>query len=311
MRLITALYLNNRFFVGLGLIVLIFLCGYFLPWVVIVGKVAFLLFLALVVFEYWQLFQISNGMVGRRVCAQRFSNGDQNLVEVYLENRYSNDVFLHLIDEIPFQFQRRDLDFRLNIPGHQNRVVKYELRPTERGEYHFGCVNVFVSVLMRLVSRRYRLDRELTVKVYPSYLELRKYELMAISNQLQETGLKKIRKIGHNIEFEHIKEYVRGDDFRTVNWKATARRGDVMVNVFQDEKSQQVYSIIDKGRAMQMPFNGLSLLDYAINASVVISNIAIKKGDKAGLAAFERNFEGLLPARPKAKPNAPGAAILV
>ena len=166
----------------------------------------------------------------------------------------------------------------------------------ERGEYHFGKVNVFASTMLRLISRRYRCDREAAIKVYPSYLQLRKYELIAISNQLQETGLKKIRKIGHNIEFEHIKEYVRGDDFRTINWKATARKSDIMVNVFQDEKSQNVYSVIDKGRVMQMPFNGLSLLDYAINASLVISNIAIKKDDKAGLLTFEKQFEGFLPA---------------
>jgi uncharacterized protein (DUF58 family) len=125
------------------------------------------------------------------------------------------------------------------------------------------------------------------VPVYPSYIQMRKYELMAISNRLTESGIKKIRRIGHNMEFELIKEYVSGDDFRTINWKATARKSHLMVNHFQDERSQQVYSIIDKGRVMQMPFNGLSLLDYAINASLVISNIAIKKSDKAGILTFQ------------------------
>jgi uncharacterized protein (DUF58 family) len=116
---------------------------------------------------------------------------------------------------------------------------------------------------------------------------MRKYELLAISNQLVNTGIKRIRKIGHNLEFESIKKYVAGDDARTVNWKAYARRGELMVNHYQDERSQQVYSLIDKGRVMQMPFNGMSLLDYAINASLVISNIAIKKSDKAGLITFQ------------------------
>jgi uncharacterized protein (DUF58 family) len=93
-----------------------------------------------------------------------------------------------------------------------------------------------------------------------------------------------------------IKEYVGGDDIRTINWKATARKNSLMVNHYQDERSQQVYSLIDKGRVMEMPFNGLSLLDYAINASLVISNIAIKKSDKAGLITFQDKINATVPA---------------
>lgn len=112
-------------------------------------------------------------------------------------------------------------------------------------------------------------------------------------------GHKKIRKIGQNQEFELIKEYVSGDDIRTINWKATTRKSRLMVNQYQDERSQQVYSLIDKGRVMQMPFNGLSLLDYAINACLVISNIAIKKFDKAGLLTFQDKIGAMLPASRK------------
>ncbi|WP_236138862.1 DUF58 domain-containing protein [Mongoliitalea daihaiensis] len=88
------------------------------------------------------------------------------------------------------------------------------------------------------------------------------------------------------MEFEQIKEYTVGDDVRSINWKATAKAADLMVNQFQDEKSQHIYSILDMGRVMQMPFEGLSLLDYAINSCLAFSNIAIKKGDKAGVVTF-------------------------
>src|SRR6185295_2908617 len=114
--------------------------------------------------------------------------------------------------------------------------------------------------------------------------------------RLTEAGIKKIRRIGQNMEFELIKEYVSGDDFRTINWKATARKNHLMVNHYQDERSQQVYSLIDKGRVMQMPFNGLSLLDYAINATLVISNIAVKKSDKVGIITFQDRVSTVLPA---------------
>jgi uncharacterized protein (DUF58 family) len=90
------------------------------------------------------------------------------------------------------------------------------------------------------------------------------------------------------MEFEQIKDYVQGDDLRTINWKATAKKSQLMVNQFQDEKSQNVYMIIDKGRVMKMPFNGLSLLDYAINATLVLSNVILKKQDKAGMFTFSK-----------------------
>ncbi|MDQ8014723.1 MAG: DUF58 domain-containing protein, partial [Flavobacterium nitrogenifigens] len=93
------------------------------------------------------------------------------------------------------------------------------------------------------------------------------------------------------MEFEQIKEYVQGDDLRTLNWKATAKRNSLMVNQFQDEKSQSVYMAIDKGRVMQMPFDGLSLLDYAINSALVLSNVILKKQDKAGLFSFSKKVE--------------------
>jgi uncharacterized protein (DUF58 family) len=99
------------------------------------------------------------------------------------------------------------------------------------------------------------------------------------------------------MEFEQIKDYVLGDDLRTINWKATAKRNQLMVNQFQDEKSQPVYSIIDKGRIMKMPFNGLSLLDYAINASLVLSNIILKKQDKAGLFSFSKRIDNMVVAQ--------------
>ena len=122
---------------------------------------------------------------------------------------------------------------------------------------------------------------------------------MAISNQLVDAGIKIIRRIGQSMEFEQIKEYVAGDDFRTMNWKATARKGQFMMNNYTEEKSQQVYNVIDKSRVMKMPFEGLSLLDYAINASLVMSNIALLKQDRAGLITFAENISAIIPADKK------------
>jgi uncharacterized protein (DUF58 family) len=136
--------------------------------------------------------------------------------------------------------------------------------------------------------------------VYPSFIQMRQYELLAASRQLSALGIKQVRQLGHSQEFEQIQPYVAGDDQRTINWQASARKGDLMVNHYQDEKSQQVYCLIDKGRVMQMPFQGLSLLDYAINAALVIANVAIKKQDKAGIITFAETIGSILPAEGKA-----------
>jgi uncharacterized protein (DUF58 family) len=240
------------------------------------------------------LFTNKKGVFARRTHAERFSNGDDNPVRLDVENRYVFPISIKVVDEIPHQFQRRDVLFKDMINQGGKTVINYDLHPVKRGIYQFGTVNVFVSESIGLISRRYKFEQPADVPVYPSYIQMRKYQLMAISNRLSEVGVKKVRRLGHSMEFEQIKEYVQGDDYRTLNWKATARKGQLMVNNFTDEKSQQVYCVIDKGRVMKMPFEGLSLLDYAINASLVLSNVALTKQDKAGLVTFSERVGAFL-----------------
>lgn len=296
MKLIKALYLNNRFFyVAIGLI-LIFILSFIFDVFFNVAVALFYVVLLILLVDLLMLFNVKKGLFGRRITPEKLSNGDENLISIYLESYYPFRVKIKAIDEIPFQFQKRDLRFDLSLRKNETRIINYHLRPVTRGVYSFGSVNVFVTGTIGFISRRFRFSQDAEVPVYPSYIQMRKYELLAISNNLTEAGLKKIRRIGHQMEFEQIKDYVPGDDYRTINWKATARRNQLMVNAYQDEKAQQVYCLIDKGRAMKMPFEGMTLLDYAINASLVISNIAVKKDDKAGLVAFQRRLDSFLPA---------------
>jgi len=295
-KLIRSLYLNKRLFLAIGIVVIAFIVSFILGGWTIIPKALFFLLLAISLTDSILLFRTRKGLHGYRFTPEKLSNGDENEIKIHLENFYPFRITLNVIDEIPHQFQRRDLNFELSLLPGVNKVIKYSLRPVKRGEYSFGAVNVFVSSPIGFLSRRFQFSGDALVPVYPSYIQMRKFELLAISNRLVETGIKKIRRIGQNMEFELIKEYVSGDDFRTINWKATARKNHLMVNHYQDERSQQVYSLIDKGRVMQMPFNGLSLLDYAINASLVISNIAIKKSDKAGLLTFQDKIGSMLAA---------------
>ncbi len=296
MKFFRDLYLTNRLFLAVGTLALVFIVCFVLSFPAIIGKLFFYLFVAIIFTDALLLFRVRQGLSGERVAPEKLSNGDENKIVISLQSFYTFPITLHVFDEIPHQFQRRDLEFNLKLNAGEEKELAYFLRPVKRGEYSFGAVNILIRSPLGFISRRFKFSNDKIVPVYPSYIQMRKCELLAISQNLQNTGIKKIRRIGHNQEFELIKEYVSGDDFRTVNWKATARKNRLMVNQYQDERSQQVYSLIDKGRVMQMPFEGMSLLDYAINASLVISNIAIKKSDKAGLVTFQDKISTLLPA---------------
>lgn len=263
---------------------------------VVLASVAFLIF----ILDMISLYRIKDGVLAYRNCPERLSNGDENPISIYVQNKYPIKVYLKIVEEVPFQFQKRDLIYTTElIESGADALYSYNLRPTKRGVYHFGAMNIFVGSFFGLVERRYEFLAHQYVAVYPSFIEMHKYELLAASNRLTDYGVKKIRKIGQSTEFDNIKHYVFGDDPRTINYKASARTNQLMVNTYQEEKSQSVYCLIDKGRTMEMPFNGMTLLDYAINSSLMVCSTAINKSDKAGLITFSSQIDEVLAADKK------------
>lgn len=296
---IRPLFLTSKLFVLLFLVATTFTFSFFFPFLSIIPRLLLITTIVVFLADFILLFGRS-GVFARRATPERLSNGDENPIKVYLQNTYSFPLSAGVIDEVPHQFQIRDIWFKLSLAPGEEKQISYQLRPVKRGEYEFGAVNVYARSFLGIIMRRYVFDQQKMVPVYPSFLQMRRYQLMAISNRLSEIGVKRVRRIGHSMEFEQIKEYVKGDDIRTINWKATARKHDLMVNGYTDEKSQQIYCVIDKSRVMKMPFDGLSLLDYAINASLVLCNVALVKQDKAGLITFSDEPGSFLPANRKA-----------
>ncbi|MCL1938996.1 MAG: DUF58 domain-containing protein [Candidatus Azobacteroides sp.] len=292
------MFIKNRFYIAVIIVVLCFIGGYASVFLFTLAQVLLLLLLALCAYEIFLLYVTKrNAVKARRECAERFSNGDKNEIKLYLSNRYPFSISLEIIDEIPVQFQKRDLLFLLSMKKGEEKVLKYFIRPVKRGVYSFGVIHVFVSTKIGFISRRFKSGTSCQVKVYPSFIHLKEYELLASSNKLNLYGNKKIRKIGQQLEPDQIKDYIKGDDYRFINWKATARRSKLMTNVFRDERAQNLYCLIDKGRTMQSAFEQMTLLDYAINASLALSYVSLLKGDKAGLITFERKIDTIVPAR--------------
>ena len=299
-RYLKPLFFGRRFFFLFVGIILLFILAYWFDFLYSVAQILLLFLTVLVVVDYFVLFAPAKGLTLQRIVSDRFSNGDDNRVEISIQNNYRFPVSLMVIDEMPVQFQQRNFKIKLKVKEGEQIATAYTLRPVERGEFTFHDINAFTKSPLQLVSRRIIHPSTQTVKVLPSYISLRHYELKAHASNVAEAGSKRMQKLGHSMEFEQIKEYVRGDDIRTIHWKATARKGQLMVNNYTDERSQQIYCLIDKGRVMKMPFEGMTLLDYAINATLILSSVALIKQDRAGIITFAEQIGNVLVADRKA-----------
>ncbi|UII19487.1 DUF58 domain-containing protein [Fulvivirga ligni] len=290
------LYLPFRFFAGLGAIFFLFVLGYpfyiFFP----IAQTALVAFLVVVITDIILAFQKSIQFKVSRTTSRLMSLGNENEVNLTIINQSPRSFLVNLIDELPFQLQIRDFGKEFSMFPNAKKKINYTIRPLVRGQYEFGAVHLYISSKIGLVQRKITFDINEEVAVYPSVMDMKKYELKSAMSTTINFGIKKIRRIGHSYEFEQIKEYTRGDDYKSMNWKATSRSNKLMVNSYTDEKSQQVYCLIDKSRYMKMPFNGLSLLDYAINSSLVIANTSLQKQDKAGLITFSNRVESIVKA---------------
>lgn len=301
------MFFTTRFFAAVFGLAGFFLVAFFLPALLGLAQIGLVVLAALILVDAVLLWGAGRAFIGRRAVADKLSNGSENPVRLYLENRYRFRVQVEALDEMPEQLQWRDAAFRAEVPSGETAVVRYVIRPTRRGEYVFGALHALVASPLGLLRRRYTEAAEARpVRVYPSFAQMRQYELLAVSNRLTDVGVKRLRRLGHSMEFEQLRPYVTGDDPRTINWRATARRraagpDQLIVNHYQDERAQQVLCLVDKSRVMRMPFAGLSLLDYAINATLVLSNIALLKHDKAGLITFAEKISAVV--APERRPD--------
>ena len=292
------LYLGNRFFAGLAVVGVLGAVGFWYPgtfWVAVCLLAALLLLLA---YDSYLLYGSAQAMTAVRQPPKVFSLGDELPVRVLVHNGGKNDLHVALIDELPDQLQLRDERISVSIAAGEKLSVAYGLRPTTRGVYAFGDLHLFLQSVYALAERRLTVSHAQTVAVYPSIVQMKQFALRAHETVLVG-GKRRPRPVTKSYEFDQIKEYVRGDDLRSINWRATARRGELMVNKYAVERAQRIYAVIDKSRTMLMPFGGLSLLDYAINAALALANVILRRDDRAGLITFSDKLGDVLAADSK------------
>ncbi len=290
------LFAGRNFYYGIIVCAALFLSGFYFtvlrPWVYFL----FIIFCALLVLDYSILFFTRRNFVIKRKLPMRLSNGESNMISWAIRNEFAFPVRIELMEEWPPQLEIRDQKWTTRLKGLQKKKIIWHLRPVKRGEYLFGNIHLFVHTPLNIISRRFTTEAAEEISCYPSFVKLNHYGLHSNATVNLQTGSLRMRKIGQSMEFEQIKEYVTGDDIRTINWKASARRGALMINQYVQERAQQVYCIIDKGRLMKMPFNEMSLLDYAVNSSLILSSVCLENRDRCGLITFSNKMDTLLAA---------------
>lgn len=292
-----SIFLTKRFYIVALCMIALLLIGNTIHFVFLLTKWLIAAWALCVLIDFLLLYFIrSSKMQAERICAERFSNGDENDVKIKFNNPYFFKSKVEIIDEMPIDFQMREFVLSAKLEPKEEREIVYKLIPKKRGEYKFDHIRLFFSTPLGLVQRRFTRGTAFDVKVYPSFSKLSLYSLMANHHHLDEYGIKQIRQVGADTEFDQIKDYVQGDEYRHINWKASARTNSLKVNVYQQERSIQVFSVIDKGRMMQQSAYGLTFFEYAINAALAVSYVSIKKEDKAGLASFDKDMDNFVPA---------------
>ncbi|MCS7029351.1 MAG: DUF58 domain-containing protein [Bacteroidia bacterium] len=230
-----------------------------------------------------------------REVPERLSLGDPNEVVLTLRNITKRTWKGYLGDDVPMIFQMREAIFSFTILGNQELQFSYTITPKERGKYYFETVHLRIIGLLGLVRQDYEYILKNTVSVYPGYLKLKQYQLLARKNQVEQIGRRSIRRYGEGREFESLREYTKDDEYRKINWKATARKGKPIVSQYQIERNQNVIILLDAGRMMRNSDGFMKRLDYAINAALMLSYVCVNKEDNVGILVFGSKVQSYLP----------------
>ncbi len=224
-----------------------------------------------------------------RICEDKLSMGTSNTIVLKVRNNSGYYLDMELTDEVPMFFKLKDSVVRIKAEPHDSTEGSYAIVPEKRGEYLFGRIHCRYKGLLRLCVRTLRVDAAKHYKVYPNLKDLRKYNIAALKKSQLMLGNKRTKVYGSGTEFESLKEYSEGDDYRKINWMSTARAGKLMVNTYQPEKNQQIFVLLDCSRVMNSEINYIKKLDYAINSSFLLADFAIRRGDNTGLLVFDSN----------------------
>lgn len=224
----------------------------------------------------------------------RLSLGADNTITLSIDNRQPRPVTFWLRDEPPDAWVDGAIVLHDTIGARAQWSGTYTVHPLRRGDYRFGNLTLRWLSPRKLWIRQAPINTKSSVKVYPNLLDVRKYDLLMRRNRLQEIGLRNSRRMGEGTEYERLRDYTPDDDFRRIDWKATARRHRPITVEYQVERSQNIIPVLDIGRMMQSPVGNIAKLDYVINAALLLGYVATGMGDKVGLMTLADDVQTFL-----------------
>ena len=212
-------------------------------------------------------------------------------------NESSRRLRLTLLDDLPETFEVEESIFRTSIGGRETKEFQYSFKPTKRGQFNLRCIHVRSRSLFGFWVRHLTVPVETQIHVYPDLHQLSHYALLARTNRLNLLGVRRTRKVGQDNEFERLREYTRDDHYRNINWRSTARHNKLIVQDYQNTQSQRIIFLIDCGRMMTNESTNMTFVDHALNSMLMLSHVALSKGDSVGLICFSDKIHCFVPPR--------------
>lgn len=227
-------------------------------------------------------------IVVRRAWHESLGLAKRISVAIEIENSSSREIYVKVADETPETFGRDLAKVEATVPARGTASATYPVEPRSRGDAKFGSVWLRYQSRLGLAERWARARLEQTVRVYPNIEEAQRMRIYLIRSRQIELEKRLKRQRGHGREFESLRDYRQGDEFRDICWSVTARRGKLITKVHQIERSQTIWLVLDAGRLLRARVDGLTKLDYTISAALSLAQVAFYSGDRVALLAYGR-----------------------
>ncbi len=218
-------------------------------------------------------------------------------VALQISNVSSRSFTAWIRDDVPQEFSAEPKEFVLRLTPRSRSTVHYDLTATRRGAYGLNCVHVRVRSLLGFWKRFYKYEAPSVIHVYPDMKQLAEFAILARTNRLSLMGVRRTRKVGTENDFERLRDYTLDDNHKFIDWRASARRNKLTVKDFQTSQSQRLIFLLDCGRLMTNEAAGISLLDHALNAALMLSYVALRQGDSVGMICFADKVLSFVPPR--------------
>ena len=218
-------------------------------------------------------------------------------VTLTVSNLRERETMAWIRDDVDQDLAPQPEDFIVALKPHSRSTLHYDMRPTTRGAYTLDCIYIRVRSRFGFWQRFLQYENHSRIHVYPDMKQLAEYAVLARTNRLSQIGVRRTRKVGQDHDFERLRDYSRDDNFKHIDWRATARRNKLTVKDYQSSQSQRLIFLVDCGRMMTNQASGLSLLDHALNSMLMLSYVALRQGDSVGLLCFSDEISRYVPPR--------------